>query len=49
MESWEKPYMEALADVATRNGGRVLEVGFGLYLSANGVQAHEIVEHNYYH
>jgi hypothetical protein len=26
MESWEKPYMELLADVATMNGGRVLEV-----------------------
>ena len=45
MESWEKPYMQALAEVATRSGGRVLEVGFGLYLSANSIQAHEIEEH----
>lgn len=45
MESWEKPYMELLADVATMNGGRVLEVGFGLHLSADGVQQHRVDEH----
>lgn len=45
MESWEKPYMEALADVATMNGGRVFEVGFGLHLSADGIQRHNIDEH----
>lgn len=26
MEAWEQPYMAALAKVATRQGGRVLEV-----------------------
>jgi len=45
MESWEKPYMEALAEVATRKGGRVLEVGFGLHLSGDGIQTHDIDEH----
>ena len=45
MESWEKPYMEALAEIATRNGGCVLEVGFGLHLSADGIQTHDIDEH----
>jgi len=45
MESWEKPYMKALAKIATRNGGRVLEVGFGLGLSADAIQSHDIDEH----
>jgi len=39
MSQWEQPYMAQLASVATRNGGRVLEVGFGLGLSATAIQA----------
>lgn len=45
MESWESPYMGALAEIVTRNGGRVLEVGFGLCLSANYIQTRCIDEH----
>lgn len=45
MEQWEKPYMFKLGEVATRNGGRVLEVGFGLGLSATSIQANKIDEH----
>lgn len=45
MESWEKPLMEAFAEVACRNGGRVLEVGFGLSLASNSIQTHDIDEH----
>jgi len=45
MESWEMPLMETLAEVACRNGGRVLEVGFGLHLSADSIQTHNIDEH----
>ncbi|CAD7970858.1 unnamed protein product [Amoebophrya sp. A120] len=45
MEQWEKPYMEKLAEVATQKGGKVLEVGFGLGLSASAVQRYDIEEH----
>eukprot|EP00397_Hematodinium_sp_SG-2012_P010365 GEMP01010478.1.p1 GENE.GEMP01010478.1~~GEMP01010478.1.p1 ORF type:complete len:396 (+),score=103.05 GEMP01010478.1:47-1189(+) len=45
MEQWEKPYMEELARVATQNGGVVLEVGFGLGLSATQIQKFDIDEH----
>lgn len=37
--------MHALAEIATSNGGRVLELGFGLGLSASAVQKHDIDEH----
>merc|ERR1719238_337231 len=45
MEEWEKPYMGALAKVAASHGGVVLEVGFGLGLSATAIQSHSITEH----
>lgn len=45
MEDWEDNYMKALADVATRNGGRVLELGFGMGISAGHVQANKLDEH----
>lgn len=45
MSQWEQPYMAKLASVATRNGGRVLEVGFGLGLSATAIQGNKIDEH----
>lgn len=37
--------MEMLADIATRNGGIVLEVGFGLGLSAQYIQSHPLEKH----
>lgn len=43
MEVWEKPYMEALANIAAEKGGDLLEIGFGLGLSASGVQKHKSI------
>ena len=45
MEKWEEPYMRELANIVTSNGGKMLEVGFGLGISARYIQEHEIEEH----
>ena len=45
MSGWERPYMRALAEIATAKGGRVLELGFGLGLSASYIQEHHPDEH----
>jgi len=37
--------MKELAKIATSNGGTVLEVGFGMGISARYIQEHEIEEH----
>jgi guanidinoacetate N-methyltransferase len=45
MADWETEYMRELATIATRAGGTVLEVGFGMGISARFVQAQDIREH----
>ncbi len=51
MEDWQKPLMQAMAEVVTEAHGDVLEVGFGRGVSANyiqemGVNSHTIIECN---
>lgn len=41
MENWETNYMKMLASIVTKNGGDILEVGFGL-----GIATHFIRQHN---
>ena len=51
MQTWERPLMEKMATIATETHGHVLEIGFGMGISATciqdcGVQSHTIIEYN---
>ena len=51
MERWETPIMKMFAAVVTRNGGRILECGFGMGIFAHAIQSfcpteHVIIEFN---
>ena len=51
MQAWERPLMSALAEAAAESHGDVLEVGFGMGISAAllqqvGVRSHTILECN---
>lgn len=45
MEDWEEPYMRVLADIATSQGGTIVEVGYGMGISARLIQAKPIQKH----
>lgn len=45
MEDWEDGYMKKLAEIACMNGGEVLEVGFGMGISATYIHEHDISRH----
>src|SRR3990167_1698339 len=50
MQRWENNYMKSLASITTSHGGHVLEVGFGLGISAGYIQkskkirSHTVIE-----
>ncbi len=51
MQAWERPLMQAMADVVTETHGDILEVGFGMGISATYIQerdvrSHTIIEYN---
>jgi guanidinoacetate N-methyltransferase len=51
MQDWERPYMAAMSDVVTESHGDVLELGFGMGISASfiqdrGVKSHTVIECN---
>ena len=45
MMDWEHPIMSASAAYITENGGDILEIGFGMGISAGYIQSHSISSH----
>ena len=45
MMDWEHPIMSASAAYVTQNGGDILEIGFGMGISAGYIQSHSISSH----
>lgn len=45
MMEWEHPLMSASAAYVCENGGDILEIGFGMGISAGYIQSHSIVTH----
>jgi protein-L-isoaspartate O-methyltransferase len=45
MMDWEAPLMSASAVYICENGGDILEIGFGMGISANYIQSHSISSH----
>jgi predicted O-methyltransferase YrrM len=48
MMEWERSLMSASAAYATQNGGDILEIGFGMGISAGYIQSHSIDSHTIY-
>lgn len=47
MEDWETGYMKSLASIVSQNGGNVLELGYGMGISAKFIQAHKSIKNHY--
>ena len=45
MMDWEDPLMSASAAYVCENGGDILEIGFGMGISAGYIQSHSILTH----
>ena len=45
MHKWEHPIMKTKADFICQNGGDIIEFGFGMGISANYIQSHNINSH----
>jgi protein arginine N-methyltransferase 2 len=45
MMDWEDPLMKKHAEVVCQDGGHIIEIGFGLGISANYIQQHDIQSH----
>ena len=45
MMSWESPIMEASAEWVCSGGGDILEIGFGMGISASFIQQQNISSH----
>lgn len=45
MMKWEEPLMSKHSEIVCQNGGDILEIGFGMGLSANFIQSHSINSH----
>ena len=45
MMSWEEPIMAASAEYVCSVGGDILEIGFGMGISAGYIQSHSITSH----
>ncbi len=45
MMDWETPIMISMAEEVCRFGGDILEVGFGMGISANEIQKNKIKSH----
>lgn len=45
MMSWEAPIMEKSAEFVCQNGGDILEIGFGMGIASDYIQAHNPTSH----
>jgi hypothetical protein len=45
MHNWETPIMKKMAEWVCKDGGDIIEFGFGMGISANFIQNHNVVSH----